>query len=88
MTSAEKFEIAFDKLALEPMHENATSGSSSSSPGAGSAPGVPAKFHADSRSGKERRLLADRRQELRFQAEHRSGLDRRPKKTWEPGSNL
>ena len=25
---------------------------------------------------------------VRFQADRRSGLDRRPTKTWEPGSNL
>ncbi len=79
MASHEKFEIAFDKLALEPMDDKGS---------AASAPGAPVKFHADTRSGKERRLLADRRQEIRFQADRRSGLDRRPKKTWDPGSNL
>lgn len=76
MVPTEKFEIEFDKLALEPMDDKVT------------APGAPVKFHADTRSGKERRLLADRRQEIRFQPDRRSGLDRRPKKTWEPGSNL
>lgn len=79
MASADKFDIPFDQLALEPMDDKVT---------AASAPGAPVKFHADTRSGKERRLLADRRQELRFQDDRRSGLDRRPKKTWEPGSNL
>lgn len=79
MASADKFDIPFDQLALEPMDDKVT---------AATAPGAPVKFHADTRCGKERRLLADRRQELRFQADRRSGLDRRPKKTWEPGSNL
>lgn len=79
MASTEKFEIDFDKLALEPMDDKVT---------VASAPGAPVKFHADTRSGKDRRLVADRRQEIRFQADRRSGLDRRPKKTWEPGSNL
>lgn len=79
MASTEKFEIDFDKLALEPMNDKIT---------AVGAPSVPVKFHADTRNGRDRRLVADRRQELRFQADRRSGLDRRPKKTWEPGSNL
>lgn len=79
MAPDEKFEFDFDKLALEPMEHRAT---------ADSAPGAPVKFHVDTRSGKDRRLVADRRQEIRFQADRRSGLDRRPKKTWEPGSNL
>ena len=47
-----------------------------------------AKFHADVRSGKERRQLADRRMEIRFESDRRSGKDRRSKKSWEPGSNL
>ena len=79
MASNDKFDVPFDKLALEPMRDRVT---------AARAPGAPVKFHADTRSGKDRRLVADRRQEIRFQADRRSGLDRRPKKTWEPGSNL
>lgn len=79
MAPTDKFDIPFDQLALEPMDDKVT---------AASAPGAPVKFHADTRSGKERRQLADRRQEIRFQAERRSGLDRRPIKTWEPGNNL
>lgn len=79
MASNEKLDIALNKLALEPMDDKVT---------AASAHGAPVSFHADTRSGKHRRLVADRRQEIRFQADRRSGLDRRPKKTWEPGSNL
>jgi hypothetical protein len=33
-------------------------------------------------------VQADRRTEIRFEADRRSGLDRRPKASWEPGSNL
>jgi hypothetical protein len=47
-----------------------------------------ARFQIDLRSGKERRLLPERRQELRFSADRRSGQDRRPRRSWEPGSNL
>ena len=47
-----------------------------------------ARFQIDLRSGKERRLLPERRQELRFAADRRSGQDRRPRRSWEPGSNL
>ena len=50
-------------------------------------PGEPA-IHADSRSGKERRKVADRRMEIRFESDRRSGRDRRARRSWEPGSNL
>lgn len=50
-------------------------------------PGEP-KFHADARSGKERRKVADRRMEIRFESDRRSGKDRRARRSWEPGSNL
>ncbi len=79
MAPDEKIDIPFDKLALEPMDDKVT---------ATNTPGAPVKFHADTRSGRDRRVVAERRQEIRFQADRRSGLDRRPKKTWEPGSNL
>lgn len=46
------------------------------------------KFHADARGGKERRQVADRRMEIRFESDRRSGKDRRAKRSWEPGSNL
>ena len=51
-------------------------------------PGEPGKFHADTRSGRERRKVADRRMEIRFESDRRSGKDRRAKRSWEPGSNL
>lgn len=49
-----------------------------------------AKFQAESRSkkGADRRLGSERRQTLRFEADRRSGVDRRPRKTWEPGKNI
>jgi hypothetical protein len=32
--------------------------------------------------------VADRREVLRFEADRRSGKDRRPRKTWDPGKNV
>ncbi len=84
MTGPDKFELSLadlhlDGAALEP------------APAAAPAKHVSegrASFQIDSRDGKERRVLADRRKELRFSADRRSGKDRRPRRTWEPGSNL
>jgi hypothetical protein len=72
-------DLSLDGAALEPLPAEA--------PAAGVAEGR-AQFKVDTRSGKDRRVLADRRQELRFESDRRSGKDRRPRKTWEPGSNL
>jgi hypothetical protein len=32
--------------------------------------------------------IADRRKVLRFEPDRRSGKDRRPRKTWDPGKNI
>jgi hypothetical protein len=32
--------------------------------------------------------VADRRKVLRFEPDRRSGKDRRPRKTWDPGKNI
>lgn len=45
-------------------------------------------FHANTREGSDRRNQADRREMLRFQDDRRAGKDRRPRKSWTPGSNL
>jgi hypothetical protein len=49
-----------------------------------------AKFQAESRNKKvtDRRVNPDRRKVLRFQADRRTGKDRRPVKTWDPGKNI
>ena len=49
-----------------------------------------AAFHAETRSKKvtDRRINPDRRQVLRFEPDRRTGKDRRPRKSWEPGKNL
>ena len=72
-------DIRFDELALEPLANG--DAAPAATPGR-------ARFNVDLRSGKERRLLPDRRQELRFEADRRSGQDRRPRRGWEPGKNL
>lgn len=84
MTGPDKIELSLgdlslDGASLEPLPTEA--------PAASVADGR-ASFKVDTRSGKDRRLLADRRQELRFEPDRRSGKDRRPRRTWEPGSNL
>ena len=46
---------------------------------------------AEGRSKKveDRRVnVADRRKVLRFEADRRSGKDRRPRKTWDPAKNI
>lgn len=84
MTAPDKIELSLselslDGISLEPLATDAP---------ASSAADGRASFKVDTRSGKERRVLADRRQELRFKPDRRSGKDRRPRRSWEPGSNL
>jgi len=78
MTPTDKPVLSFANLSLEPMDTEPA-------PSALKGP----LFHAETRTkSKERRVTADRRVEIRFQDDRRSGKDRRPKKSWEPGSNL
>lgn len=78
MPAADLPHLRFDQLALEP-EEGATKPDAVTGR---------ARFQIDLRGGKERRILPDRRQELRFSPDRRSGQDRRPRRSWEPGSNL
>ena len=80
MTSKEKDEISFANLSLEPIDGDEALKIESGT----------AKFHADTRSRikTDRRVTADRRQVLRFEPDRRSGKERRPKKSWEPGKNI
>lgn len=78
MTPVDLSLLPADQLSLEPEAEAAKP---AASPGR-------ARFQIDLRNGKERRILPERRQELRFSADRRSGQDRRPRRSWEPGSNL
>jgi hypothetical protein len=49
-----------------------------------------AAFQADVRNkkGNDRRVGAERRKELRFEADRRSGKERRPRKTWDPSNSV
>ena len=79
-------ELRADQLSLEPLPEDelpARTGVAEPGPVTGRA-----SFQLDTRSGNDRRQLADRRQVLRFEPDRRSGKDRRPRRSWEPGSNL
>jgi hypothetical protein len=78
MNSTEKPEVSFANLSLEPMHGGPLDIVAS----------APAKFHPNTRSKSDRRVQADLRTEIRNEADRRTGLDRRPKASWEPGSNL
>jgi hypothetical protein len=83
VTTPDPLDIPFDALQLAPVDEVA--------PPAAPAAGVSdtrAKFLVDTRSGRDRRVQADRRQEFRLTPDRRSGRDRRPRRTWEPGHNL
>lgn len=81
MTSNEKAELSIADWTLEPIETDQA---------LKIAPTEPSKFHADTRHKvkTDRRVLADRRQVLRFEPDRRSGKERRPKKSWEPGKNL
>ena len=77
MSSVKLPDIPFDQLALEPLE--------------GEVPAAPitgrAKFSANTRDGGDRRKGDDRREKVRFQADRRGNVDRRPKraKAWEKG---
>lgn len=75
----DEFASSFGKLSLEPLEGQAASPE---------APKAPVKFHANTRSAADRRVLGDRREMYRLDPDRRSGRDRRPKSSWEPGSNL
>ncbi len=81
MGGTNPFDISLDKLALEPVDSGPT-------PMADAPPPAKAQFKVDTRSGRDRRMQADRRVEFRMTPDRRSGKDRRPRKTWEPGHNL
>lgn len=78
MNSKEKPEVSFANLSLEPMHGGPLEVVAK----------APASFHPDTRSKHDRRVVADRRVELRFEPDRRSGKERRPKVSWDPGRNL
>lgn len=73
-------DISFGDLSLEPIKEDVA-------PAVSGQP-APVQNNGRSKNKTERRVLADRRQEIRFQADRRAGMDRRPKKSWEPGNNF
>jgi hypothetical protein len=87
MAAPDKFEdLHLSDLSLEPMPDPNVMNYQP--------PKVPveekAAFHAETRSKKvtDRRINPDRRKVLRFEPDRRSGKDRRPRKSWEPGKNI
>jgi len=46
-------------------------------------------LHARNKKVEDRRVnVADRRKVLRFEPDRRTGKDRRPRKSWDPGKNI
>ena len=76
MNSTDKPEIPFLEMALEPIDAPAPDNA------------VAFKIHPNTRTKTDRRVTADRRVELRFEDDRRSGKNRRPKSSWEIGRNL
>ena len=86
MSPTEKFaELTLADLSLEPLPDPNLLHYEPVKPAADKA-----NFHAETRAKQvtDRRVSSERRQTLRFEAERRSGTDRRPRKTWEPGKNI
>jgi hypothetical protein len=71
--------IRFDELSLEPLDTKP----SIEAPLKGKA-----SFTANTRAKTGRRKGGERREQVRFQDDRRSGDDRRPEKDWEKGKNL
>ena len=80
MTATDKAEISFATLSLEPIEDK----------GVRIATAQPALAHANTRSKTktDRRVVADRREMIRFQEDRRSGKARRPKKSWDTVEKL
>ena len=51
-------------------------------------PKAPGGLHARNKKVEDRRVNPERRKVLRFEADRRSGKERRPKKSWGPGNNI
>ena len=83
MTAPDPLDIPFDALQLAPVDE-----ALSPTAPAANVSDTRAKYQVDTRSGRDRRVQGERRQEFRLTPDRRSGRDRRPRRTWEPGHNL
>jgi len=88
MAAPDRFEdLHLSDLSLEPIPDKALD---YQPPKAAGVVSEKAAFHAETRNKKvtDRRINPDRRKVLRFEPDRRSGKDRRPRKSWEPGNNL
>ena len=74
MSSTGEFDVPFSELSLVPLDEP------------GLATSTPAlKLHPNSRTKADRRVTNDRRVQLRFEPDRRSGKTRRPQSCWDSG---
>jgi len=90
MAGTGKFEdLHLDDLSLEPLPDPNVM---NYQPPKAKAAAVPEKklIQGDIRNkkGNDRRVNPERRKELRFEPDRRSGKDRRPRKTWDPARNI
>ncbi len=82
MTSTEKGDVSFAELSLEPIvGDEPLALALKITPG----PAAKSHSHARSKTRTDRRVVADRREEIRFETDRRSGKERRPKSSWESG---
>ena len=91
MNSPDLKYISLADASLEPIDaESADKAKAPAAPAEPVANKGPSTFHPNTRDHvkSDRRLEAERRVELRYQEGRRKGVDRRPKKSWDPGNNL
>ena len=89
MAAPDKFEdLHLSDLSLEPLPDPNLL--QYQPPKAALAASEQTKPKVETRSKKitDRRINPDRRKVLRFEPDRRSGKDRRPRKSWEPGNNI
>ena len=86
MTGKDKFdELSLDDLSLEPMPDPNVL---QYQPPKTKAEQPIVKMSGRNKKVTDRRTNADRRKVLRFEPDRRSGKDRRPRKSWDPGKNI
>jgi hypothetical protein len=91
MAGTDKFEdLHLSDLSLEPMPDpNLMNYQPPKAQAPASEKKVEGGLHARNKKVEDRRVnVADRRKVLRFEPDRRTGKDRRPRKSWDPGKNI
>lgn len=89
MAGTDKFEdLHLSDLSLEPLPDPNLMNYQPAKAQAGEKK-VEGGLHARNKKVEDRRVnVADRRKVLRFEPDRRTGKDRRPRKSWDPGKNI